>query len=159
MFTHIYWYFDSGGRMVKSDTHRGKTKSYATFAYSDELRKNWGMRKLHDDPTGHSQTFCAATALFTLNNVKPMDDFYIAACKEKGMSDRVTEVALLLRRRKSNAEMADTLILNIETIRSHVKAVINKTGALNRTDAVDQLEKIAAQIVITKNHPSGESGV
>ena len=52
------------------------------------------------------------------------------------LTGRESEVLALIARGLSNAEIADTLGLSIETIRTHVKHVYMKTGARDRAHAV-----------------------
>ena len=53
-----------------------------------------------------------------------------------GLTARQTEVLELLGRGLTNADIADRLFLSPRTVEKHVAAVLAKTGASNRTDAV-----------------------
>ena len=54
----------------------------------------------------------------------------------ESLTSREAEVLALVARGLSNAEIAETLGLSIETIRTHVKHVYMKTGARDRAHAV-----------------------
>ena len=54
----------------------------------------------------------------------------------EALTGRESEVLALISRGLSNAEIAETLGLSIETIRTHVKHVYMKTGARDRAHAV-----------------------
>jgi DNA-binding NarL/FixJ family response regulator len=54
----------------------------------------------------------------------------------EALTGRESEVLALIARGMSNAEIAETLGLSIETIRTHVKHVYMKTGARDRAHAV-----------------------
>ncbi|TVL87818.1 response regulator transcription factor [Streptomyces sp. SAJ15] len=52
------------------------------------------------------------------------------------LTDREAEVLRLMTRGMSNAEIARTLLLGTETVKTHVSAVLSKLGARDRTQAV-----------------------
>jgi RNA polymerase sigma factor (sigma-70 family) len=52
-----------------------------------------------------------------------------------GLSAREVEVLRLLAAGKSNQQIADELVISLNTVRRHVSNVFNKTGVGNRTEA------------------------
>jgi DNA-binding CsgD family transcriptional regulator len=36
----------------------------------------------------------------------------------------------------SNAEIADELVITVETVKTHVKRILRKIGAINRSEAI-----------------------
>lgn len=52
------------------------------------------------------------------------------------LTDREGEVLRLLARGKSNQEIADEIYVGTETVKTHVRSVLLKLGARNRTQAV-----------------------
>jgi pimeloyl-ACP methyl ester carboxylesterase/DNA-binding CsgD family transcriptional regulator len=51
------------------------------------------------------------------------------------LTSRELEVLQLIAQGKSNREIADQLVISINTVTNHVKSILGKTGAANRTEA------------------------
>jgi DNA-binding NarL/FixJ family response regulator len=52
-----------------------------------------------------------------------------------GLSLREVEVLRLLAVGKSNREIADSLCISLNTVATHVRNILSKTGSANRTEA------------------------
>jgi DNA-binding NarL/FixJ family response regulator len=52
------------------------------------------------------------------------------------LTDRETDVLRLLARGRSNQEISDELYIGIETVKTHIRSILLKLGAKNRTQAV-----------------------
>ncbi|HEY5855680.1 MAG TPA: LuxR C-terminal-related transcriptional regulator [Aldersonia sp.] len=52
------------------------------------------------------------------------------------LTRRESEVLQLIARGLSNAEIAEELVVGVETVKSHVKKVLRKLGAANRAEAI-----------------------
>jgi DNA-binding NarL/FixJ family response regulator len=52
-----------------------------------------------------------------------------------GLSQRELEVLRLLAAERSNQQIADELVISLNTVRRHVSNVFDKTGAANRAQA------------------------
>ncbi|NDK89122.1 LuxR family transcriptional regulator [Gordonia desulfuricans] len=55
---------------------------------------------------------------------------------EQRLTTRETEVMRLIASGASNAEIADQLFIGVETVKSHVKKILRKIGAVNRSEAI-----------------------
>jgi DNA-binding NarL/FixJ family response regulator len=51
------------------------------------------------------------------------------------MTRREVEVLSLIALGKSNRAVADTLFISLNTVANHVRSILSKTGAANRTEA------------------------
>jgi len=65
------------------------------------------------------------------------------------LTPREWEVLDLLCAEQSTEEIADTLVLSPETVRSHVKSILRKLGVRSRRDAVAAARDIRAGMVAT----------
>jgi DNA-binding NarL/FixJ family response regulator len=52
-----------------------------------------------------------------------------------GLSQREVEVLRLVAAGRSNQQIADELVISLNTVRRHVSNVFDKTGVANRTEA------------------------
>jgi pimeloyl-ACP methyl ester carboxylesterase/DNA-binding CsgD family transcriptional regulator len=81
-----------------------------------------------------------------VQGLKAIDDFLetlpttsgaatMTAAESIGLSQREIEILKLLATGKSNQEIANELVISLNTVRRHVSNVFDKTGAANRTQA------------------------
>jgi DNA-binding NarL/FixJ family response regulator len=56
--------------------------------------------------------------------------------RRRGLSERESEVLALITQGLRNHEIAESLYLSVDTVKSHVKAVYRKLGVRNRAAAV-----------------------
>ena len=52
------------------------------------------------------------------------------------LTERESEVLALLIAGKRNREIADTLVVTVDTVKKHITHILDKLGATNRTEAV-----------------------
>jgi DNA-binding NarL/FixJ family response regulator len=52
-----------------------------------------------------------------------------------GLSAREVEVLCLVAAGKSNREVAEQLVISVNTVFQHMRSILNKTGCANRTEA------------------------
>jgi DNA-binding CsgD family transcriptional regulator len=62
-------------------------------------------------------------------------------CQAFGLTERETEMVLLMATGLSNKEMADRLCLSLHTVRNHLHNVFAKTGVRNRVELVKLLSR------------------
>ena len=79
------------------------------------------------------------------------DDFLALPDAVKALTDREREVTVLAAHGRSNAEIADKLVVSPLTVRSHIQRAMTKLNARDRA----QLVVIAYQSGLVKAHPHG----
>jgi DNA-binding CsgD family transcriptional regulator len=79
----------------------------------------------------------AAAARLRLPGAEPLVDAAWVAAAEFGLTHRELEVLPLLVAGRTNAEIADTLVISPRTVGVHVSRIIQKLGASRRTEAAD----------------------
>ena len=85
------------------------------------------------DPYGNADQGIRAIETF-LSGLAPQD---LAASQSTGiLSTREIEVLRLLAAGKSNAQIADELVISVNTVNRHVSNIYAKTGAANRAEAI-----------------------
>ena len=63
------------------------------------------------------------------------------------LTSREWEVLDLLCEQLSTDEIADTLVLSPETVRSHIKNLLRKLGVRSRREAVEQARRLRSQMI------------
>ena len=58
------------------------------------------------------------------------------------LTAREREVLALMARGDTNAAIAGELVISLDTVKKHVSRVLDKLGAINRTEAVDRARKL-----------------
>jgi LuxR family maltose regulon positive regulatory protein len=58
------------------------------------------------------------------------------------LSQREVEVLRLLARGRSNSELAQTLVVSVSTVKTHLQHIYSKLGVTNRTQAVDRAQEL-----------------
>jgi DNA-binding CsgD family transcriptional regulator/pimeloyl-ACP methyl ester carboxylesterase len=86
--------------------------------------------------TADGSTPPAVTAIDEfLATVPQWDSLPASVAPDSGLSDREIEVLRLLTQGKSNQQIADQLVISLNTVRRHVSNIFDKTGVANRTEA------------------------
>jgi DNA-binding CsgD family transcriptional regulator/pimeloyl-ACP methyl ester carboxylesterase len=69
-----------------------------------------------------------------------------------GLSPRELEVLRLVASGKSNAQIADALVLSVHTVARHIANILDKTGTANRTEAAAFAQ--AHDLILNVNEPN-----
>jgi DNA-binding CsgD family transcriptional regulator len=70
---------------------------------------------------------------------EPFEQMLLKAKERYGLSKRETEIVALIAEGYSNVELAETLFLSINTIKSHINNIFNKLQVNNRTGIVHKV--------------------
>lgn len=119
---HVYEALRIGadGFVLKRVEPEELVRAIETVARSDALLYPAAIRRLAT--SGHQNGTSAPTT----------SDALAAA----GLSDREQDVLRLVARGLSNGEIADELVVSVETVKSHVASMLAKLGVRDRTQAV-----------------------
>lgn len=74
--------------------------------------------------------------------------------REQGLSERESQVLVLCAEGLSNREVADSLYVGIETVRTHMRSVYTKLGVRNRVAAAAYVQRSGA---FNRYHPADPS--
>ena len=64
------------------------------------------------------------------------------------LTPREWEVLDLLCQERSTDDIADALVLSVETVRSHIKSVLRKLGVRSRQDAIKAAARLRSGLVL-----------
>ncbi|QAV71121.1 DNA-binding response regulator [Salinibacterium sp. UTAS2018] len=67
------------------------------------------------------------------------------------LSDRERAIARELVRGSNSAEIAETLFISVNTVKSHLKSIYRKLGVTSRVDAIHKSRELGLQVDITPN--------
>jgi DNA-binding CsgD family transcriptional regulator len=59
----------------------------------------------------------------------------------RGLSEREREIALLVRRRRTNPEIADELFLSPKTVETHLRNIFRKLDVSSRVQVAEIVER------------------
>jgi len=124
----LLWRIDhSLGRVY----HRLKDKERAERAFAAARNVIIELAASIHDPT--SRELFSQEALKVLPREKPIPQLRILAERYGGLTEREREVAALIAQGKSNREIADTLVVSLRTVDTHVSTILSKLGVLSRS--------------------------
>jgi DNA-binding CsgD family transcriptional regulator len=88
--------------------------------------------------TDEADRIAAAAISFDLEDDTRVEPPTVAADSElaASLSDRERQVFERLVLGASNAEIAEELVITVETVKTHVKRILRKIGAINRSEAI-----------------------
>ena len=113
-----YW----GGSLSHTSALRAAQLARGSFTLID------GSFALGDAEQGIRAIEAFLSGLATTHSAKPPHS-------DAGLSEREAEVLRLVAAGRSNQQIADELVISLNTVRRHVSNIFDKTGAANRTEA------------------------
>ena len=71
-----------------------------------------------------------------------------------GLTVREIDVLRLVTIGRSNKDISKALTISLNTVATHVRSILNKTGCANRTEAAAYAMRNELQLVSTAEHPT-----
>ncbi|HEY6407744.1 MAG TPA: LuxR C-terminal-related transcriptional regulator, partial [Ktedonobacteraceae bacterium] len=111
--------------------HRMKDQERAEHAFAETRRVITELAANINEPT--QREIFIQEALKLLPREKPMPERRALAERFGGLTEREREVALLIAQGKTNREIADTLVVSLRTVETHVSTILSKLGVHSRS--------------------------
>lgn len=123
----------------ESDEHLREAVSLGISGY---LLKNLDGEELFDLLAGIERGEAAMTRAMAARLMKNVADARAATPEEDHLTERELDVLQLVARGASNMQIAEELVISVNTVKSHLKNILSKLGMENRTQvAAYALEK------------------
>jgi DNA-binding NarL/FixJ family response regulator len=123
----------------ESDEHLREAVSLGISGY---LLKNLDGEELFDLLAGIQRGEAAMTRAMAARLLKNAADVRVGAPEEDGLTSRELEVLRLVAKGASNMQIAEELVISVNTVKSHLKNILSKLQLENRTQvATFALEK------------------
>jgi DNA-binding CsgD family transcriptional regulator len=74
-----------------------------------------------------------------------------------GLTAREIDVLRLITIGRANKDIAKALTISLNTVATHVRSILNKTGCANRTEAAAYAMRNELELVSTAEHPTRQS--
>lgn len=94
-----------------------------------------------------SRSLFSQEALKLLPREKPIPQRRALAERFGGLTEREREVAMLIAQGRTNREIADTLVVSLRTIETHVSTILSKLGVASRS----RIAAWAVEVGLVKN--------
>ena len=111
--------------------HRMKDEERAERAFAAARGVITELAASIHEPAQHS--FFSQEALKLLPREKPIPQRRALAERFGGLTEREREVAALIAQGRTNREIADTLVVSLRTIETHVSTILSKLGVASRS--------------------------
>jgi NarL family two-component system response regulator LiaR len=123
----------------ESDEHLREAVSLGISGY---LLKNLDGEELFDLLAGIERGEAAMTRAMAARLMKNVANARAATPEEDHLTERELDVLRLVARGDSNMQIAEELVISVNTVKSHLKNILSKLGMENRTQvAAYALEK------------------
>ena len=140
----------------ESDEHLREAVSLGISGY---LLKNLDGEELFDLLAGIERGEAAMTRAMAARLMKNVADARAATPEEDHLTERELDVLRLVARGASNMQIAEELVISVNTVKSHLKNILSKLGLENRTQvaayAIERGLVTHPMEGLPPNHPSG----
>jgi DNA-binding CsgD family transcriptional regulator/tetratricopeptide (TPR) repeat protein len=111
--------------------HRLKDEERAERAFAAARNGITELAACIDEPT--QRELFSQEALKLLPREKPIPQRRALAERFGGLTEREREVAVLIAQGRTNREIADTLVVSLRTVETHVSTILSKLGVSSRS--------------------------
>jgi DNA-binding CsgD family transcriptional regulator/tetratricopeptide (TPR) repeat protein len=111
--------------------HRMKDEDRAEHAFAETRSVITELAASINEPT--QRDLFSQEALKSLPREKPIPERRALAERFGGLTEREREVAVLIAQGKTNREIAETLVVSLRTVETHVSTILSKLGVPSRS--------------------------
>jgi len=140
MFTLILWLLNNKGAILFQKTFNENSKTKVLELFYQDLKRDESFDAEFNESHIVTLKIVPTQELQVHQELKIDDASYLLACSAYQLNERYTDIAMLLRDKLSNKEIAGKLFIGSETVKSHISKMFQIMDAGSRELIVEKLK-------------------